>query len=121
MGLAQQRLAARHEVPPLIVRVARPFHASSETIIPVLQGPQCTHQGGTRAALPLAWRIDLYSLRILDFICTLEQAPNCTYSQYNADDNAKHKIERARVKQDLKGVTHIDSLKVAPRAPPYRE
>jgi hypothetical protein len=82
---------------------------------------QRAHQGGTRAALPPARRVGFWSLRILDFIRALEQAPNCTYSQYNADDSANEEIERARIKQSLKGVTHIDSLKVAPRVPPYRE
>src|SRR5262249_33813019 len=49
------------------------------------------------------------SLRALDFVCPLKQAPGRAYSERNAYDCAKRDLERARIKQHLKGIAHTHS------------
>ena len=49
------------------------------------------------------------SLRALDFVCPLKQAPGRAYSERNVYDCAQREIERAGIKQDLKGIAHTHS------------
>jgi hypothetical protein len=57
------------------------------------------------------------SLRILEFVCSFEQTSGRTYSQHNTDNSAEHEIERARIKHNLKGITHIKSPLLGERGP----
>jgi hypothetical protein len=60
------------------------------------------------ATLLLSALIVLFSsLRGLDLACSPKQSPHRAYSEHDAYDSAKREIDRARIEQNLKGVTHI--------------
>ena len=46
----------------------------------------------------------------MDLAGALKQAPGSTCSEHNAYEGAKREIERAGIKQNLKGVIHISLL-----------